>query len=85
MAWLNPRSTGVAGDLVDSKEHWDVPVAWLNPRNTRVETIPRDGVGKLMTSSGLHLERCGPWIRMEASRDYLCIVRIRRNKDKVIK
>jgi hypothetical protein len=50
-----------------------------------VETTPRDGVGKLMTSSGLHLKRCGPWIRMEASRDYLCIVRIRRNKDKVIK
>jgi hypothetical protein len=25
------------------------------------------------------------WIRMEASRDYLCIVRIRRNKVKVIK
>jgi hypothetical protein len=50
-----------------------------------VETTPRDGVGKLMTSSGLHLERCGLWIRMEASRDYLCIVRIKRNKDKVIK
>jgi hypothetical protein len=82
---LNPRSTGMAGGLVDSKEHWDEPVAWLNPRNTRVETTPRDGVKKLITSSGLHLERCGPWIRMEASRDYLCIVRIRRNKDKVIK
>jgi hypothetical protein len=47
-----------------------------------VETTPRDGIGKLITSSGLHLERCGPWIRMEASREY--IVRIRRNKDKVI-
>jgi hypothetical protein len=69
---LNPRSTGVASGLVDSKEHW-------------VETTPRDGVGKLITSSGIHLERCGPWIKMEASRDYLCIVRIRRNKDKVIK
>jgi hypothetical protein len=22
VAWLNPRSTGVAGGLVDSKEHW---------------------------------------------------------------
>jgi hypothetical protein len=50
-----------------------------------VETTPRDGVGKLITSSGLHLERCGPQIRMEASKDYLCIVRIRRNKDNVIK
>jgi hypothetical protein len=73
----------VADGLVESKEHWGVPVAWLNPRSTRVETTPRDGVGKLMTSSGLYLERCGPWIRMEASRDYLCIVRIKR--DKVIK
>jgi hypothetical protein len=61
------------------------PVAWLIPRSIGVETTPRDGVGKLITSSGLHLERCGPWIRMEASRDYLYIVRIRRNKDKVIK
>jgi hypothetical protein len=50
-----------------------------------VETTPRDGVGTLITSSRLHLERCDPWIRMEASRDYLCIVRIIRNKDKVIK
>jgi hypothetical protein len=75
----------VADGLVDSKEHWDESLAWLNLRSTRVETTPRDGVGKLITSSGLHLERCGPWIRMEASRDYLCIVRIRRNKDKVIK
>jgi hypothetical protein len=50
-----------------------------------VETTRRDGVGKLITSSGLHLERYGPWIRMEASRDYLCIVMIIRNKDKVIK
>jgi hypothetical protein len=50
-----------------------------------VETIPRDGVRKLITPSGLYLESCGPWIRMEASRDYLCIVRIRRKKDKVIK
>jgi hypothetical protein len=75
----------VADGLVESKEHWGVPVAWLNPRSTRVETTPRDGVGKLMTSSGLYLERCGPWIRMEASRDYLYIVRIRKNKDKVIK
>jgi hypothetical protein len=82
---LNPRSTGVAGGLVDFKEHWGVLVAWLNPRSTRMETTPRDGVEKLITSSGLYLERCGPWIRMEASRDYLCIVRIRRNKDKVIK
>jgi hypothetical protein len=57
----------------------------LNPRSTGVETTPRDGIGKLITSSGLHLKRCGPWIRMEASRDYLCIVKIRRNKDKVIK
>jgi hypothetical protein len=60
-------------------------VAWLNPRGTGVETIPRDGVRKLITSSRLYLERCGPWIRMEASRDYLCIVRIRRKKDKMIK
>jgi hypothetical protein len=36
MAWLNPRSTGVAGGLVDFKEHWGGPVAWLNPRSTRV-------------------------------------------------
>jgi hypothetical protein len=57
----------------------------LNPRNTGVETTPRDGVGTLITSSRLYLERCNPWIRMEASRDYLCIVRIIRNKDKVIK
>jgi hypothetical protein len=33
---LNPRSTRVAGDLVDSKEHWGRPVTWLNPRFTRV-------------------------------------------------
>jgi hypothetical protein len=36
MAWLNPRSTVVAGDLVDSKEHWGRPVTWLNPRSTGV-------------------------------------------------
>jgi hypothetical protein len=72
VTWLNPRTLG-----------W--PVAWLNPRSIGMETTPRDGVGKLITSSGLHLERCGPWIRMEASRDYICIVKIRRNKDKVIK
>jgi hypothetical protein len=72
---LNPRSTGLAGGLVDSKEYWGGPVVWLNPRSTRVETTPRDGVGKLITSSGL--ERCGLWIRVEASRDYLCIVRIK--------
>jgi hypothetical protein len=75
----------VADGLVDSKEHWSGPVVWLKPRSTGVETTPRDGIRKLITSSGLYLERCGPWIRMEASRDYLCIVRIRRNKDKVIK
>jgi hypothetical protein len=33
---LNPRCTGVADGLVDSKEHWDGPVAWLNPRSTGV-------------------------------------------------
>jgi hypothetical protein len=33
---LNPRSTRVAGGLVDSKEHWGGPVAWLSPRSTRV-------------------------------------------------
>jgi hypothetical protein len=44
-----------------------------------VETTPRDGVGNLITSVGLHLERCGPWIKMEGSKDYSCI---RRNKDK---
>jgi hypothetical protein len=94
---LNPRSTKVAGGLVESKEHWGGqwlgliqgalgwPVAWLNPRSIGMETTPRDGVRKLITSSGLYSERCGPWIRMETSRDYLCIVRIRRNKDKVIK
>jgi hypothetical protein len=32
----------------------------LNPRSTRVETTPRDGVGKLITSIGIHLEKCGP-------------------------
>jgi hypothetical protein len=32
MTWLVPRSTGVAGDLVDSKEHWDRPVTWLIQR-----------------------------------------------------
>jgi hypothetical protein len=97
VTWLIPRSTRVAGDLVESKEHWVAsglvdskecwgePVAWLNPRSIGVETILRHGVGKLITSNGLHLERCGPWIRMEAFRDYLCIVMIRRNKDKVIK
>jgi hypothetical protein len=42
-------------------------VAWLLPRNTRVETTSRDGVGKLITSSGLHLEKCGLWIKMEGS------------------
>jgi hypothetical protein len=57
-------------------------MAWLNPRSTEVETTPRDGVGKLITSSGLHLERCGPWIKMEGSNDYPYIVSIRRNEDK---
>jgi hypothetical protein len=33
---LNPKSTRVAGDLVDSKEHWDRPMTWLNPRSTGV-------------------------------------------------
>jgi hypothetical protein len=46
-----------------------------------METTPRD-VRKLITSSGLHLERCGLWIKMEGSKDYLCIVSVRRNKDK---
>jgi hypothetical protein len=55
----------------------------LNPKSTRVETTSRDGVGKLITSSGLYLEKCGPWIKMEGSKDYPCIVSIiRRNKDK---
>jgi hypothetical protein len=36
VTWLNPRSTGVAGGLVDSKEHWGRPVAWLIPRSTGV-------------------------------------------------
>jgi hypothetical protein len=57
-------------------------VAWLNPRSIGVETTPRASVGKLITSSGLYLERCGPWIKMEGSKDYPCIVRIRMNKDK---
>jgi hypothetical protein len=26
----------MAGDLVDSKEHWGRLVAWLSPRSTRV-------------------------------------------------
>jgi hypothetical protein len=65
VTWLNPRNIGVASGLVDSKKHWVELVAWLNPRSTRVETTPRDGVGKLITSSGLYLERCGPWIKME--------------------
>jgi hypothetical protein len=69
----------VAGGLVDSKE---LPVAWLNLWSTGIETTPRDGVGKLITSSGLHLERCGPWIKMGGSKDFPCIVNIRRNKDK---
>jgi hypothetical protein len=47
-----------------------------------VEIILRDGVGKLITLSGLHLEKYGPWIKMEGSKDYPCIVSIRRNKDK---
>jgi hypothetical protein len=43
MASMNPRSTGVAGDLVDSKEHWDRPVTWLNPRSTGVAWMnPRE-------------------------------------------
>jgi hypothetical protein len=33
---LNPRSTGVAGDLVEFKEHWGRLVTWLNPRSTGV-------------------------------------------------
>jgi hypothetical protein len=49
-------------------------VAWLSPSNTRVETTPRDGVGKLITSSGLFLEWCGSCIKMEGSKDYPCIV-----------
>jgi hypothetical protein len=36
----------------------------------------------LITSSGLYLEKCGPWIKMDGSKDYPYIVRIRRNKDK---
>jgi hypothetical protein len=33
---LNPKSTGVASGLVDSKEHWGGLVAWLKPRSTGV-------------------------------------------------
>jgi hypothetical protein len=47
-----------------------------------VETTPRDGVGKLITSSGLHLELCGLWIKMEGSKDYPCIEEIKINSDK---
>jgi hypothetical protein len=62
MAWMSPRST-----------RW--PMAWLIPRSTRVdgglvdskEQWGGDGVKKLITSSGLHLEKCGPWIKMEGS------------------
>jgi hypothetical protein len=35
----------------------------LNPRSTRVETTLGDGVGKLVTSSGLYLDKCGLWIK----------------------
>jgi hypothetical protein len=47
---LNPRNTGVAGDLVESKEalgwtgglvetkeHWGGPVTWLIPRSTGMD------------------------------------------------
>jgi hypothetical protein len=73
---------GWTSGLVDSKEHRGGPVAWLKPKSTRVDTTPRDGVRKLITSSGLHLERYGPWIKMKGSKDYPCIVNVRRNKDK---
>jgi hypothetical protein len=33
---VESKGTGVAGDLVDSKEHWDRPVTWLIPRSTRM-------------------------------------------------
>jgi hypothetical protein len=36
MTWLNPRSIGVAGGLVESKEHWGRLVAWLNPSSIGV-------------------------------------------------
>jgi hypothetical protein len=36
VAWLIPRSIGVAGGLVDSKEHLGGPVAWLSPRSIAV-------------------------------------------------
>jgi hypothetical protein len=48
VAWMNPRSTRVAGDLVDSKEHWGGrwlgwiqgalgwPVTWLIPKSTKM-------------------------------------------------
>jgi hypothetical protein len=36
MASIVQRSTGVASDLVDSKEHWGRPVTWMNPRSIGV-------------------------------------------------
>jgi hypothetical protein len=35
VAWLNPRSTGVAGGLDSLREHQGGPVAWMSPREHR--------------------------------------------------
>jgi hypothetical protein len=69
VAWLNPRNTGVVGGLVESKEHWggDYTKRWCREVDNFKWT---------------HLERCGPWIKIQGSKDYPCIVRIRRNKDR---